>query len=124
MENEEGNGENLDTNIKVAVRCRPLNSKERNNGEPVCVKIFPDQIVMTNPANAGEEHSFAFDLVFNEDSTQIEVWNKVGQPILNKAIQGYNSTIFAYGQTGNNTMSIFLHSQLALVLIFGALCMS
>lgn len=101
MEIEDNGDSNLDTNIKVAVRCRPLNSKERGNAEPICVKISTEQVVMTNPANPSEEHSFAFDLVFPEDISQVEVWNKVGLPILNKAIAGYNSTIFAYGQTGN-----------------------
>ncbi len=100
MEIDDHGEANVDTNIKVAVRCRPLNSKERNNGEPTCAKIYPEQIVLINPDNKTEEHSFAFDLVFPEDVTQEEVWLKVGQPILGKAISGYNSTIFAYGQTG------------------------
>lgn len=104
MEVEDNGESNLDTNIKVAVRCRPLNSKERVNGEQTCVKVYPDQIILTNPDNKTEEHSFAFDLVFPDDISQEEVWCKVGQPILGKAIAGYNSTIFAYGQTGKQSL--------------------
>lgn len=93
---------NLVTNIRVAVRCRPLSTKEKNNGEVSYVKISPSngEVVLVNPANQ-EEHPFAFDLVFGEDSRQEEVWNSVGSPVLSKAISGYNSTIFAYGQTGS-----------------------
>ena len=89
-----------DTNIRVAVRCRPFNSKERANAEQSIVRIYPDQIILTNPANSGEEHKFGFDILFGEDSLQQDVWAKVGLPILDKAIAGYNGTIFAYGQTG------------------------
>jgi hypothetical protein len=56
-----GNGE--DTNVRVAVRCRPFNGKEKANNEVSCVKMFDDHLILTNPNGAGEEHSFAFDLV-------------------------------------------------------------
>ena len=52
------------TNVKVAVRCRPFNTKENNNGELSCVQINKDQIILTNP-NTKEEHSFAFDLLID-----------------------------------------------------------
>jgi len=89
-----------DQNIRVAVRCRPFNTKEKNAAEVSCVKIYPDQVILTNPANPEDEHKFAFDVIFGEDCTQDEVWDQVGLPILKKAIAGYNGTIFAYGQTG------------------------
>lgn len=101
MDSEEKNEENGDLNIRVAVRCRPFNSKEKANAEQSCAKILPNQIVLYNPNNSNEEHSFGFDLVFGEDVSQQFVWEQVGLPILNKAITGYNGTIFAYGQTGN-----------------------
>ncbi len=30
--------------------------------------------------------------------TQSEVYSDLGQPLLEKALEGYNATIFAYGQ--------------------------
>ncbi len=93
------NGE--DTNVRVAVRCRPFNGKEKANGEVSCVKVLSDKIILTNPSGNGEEHGFGFDLIIQEDATQESVWLKVGVPILNKALSGYNGTIFAYGQTGS-----------------------
>ncbi len=45
--------------------------------------------------------SFDFDIVFDEDCTQQEVYEAVAQPIIEQAFKGYNSTIFAYGQTSS-----------------------
>ena len=61
-----------DTNIRVAVRCRPFNSKERANAEQSIVRIYPDQIILTNPANSGEEHKFGFDILFGCQNIQSE----------------------------------------------------
>ena len=33
--------------------------------------------------------------------TQSEVYSDLGQPLLEKALEGYNATIFAYGQVSN-----------------------
>ena len=59
------------------------------------------QLVLTNPNNLSEEHTFAFDLVIDDSFSQERVWVDVGTPILDKAFAGYNGTIFAYGQTGS-----------------------
>eukprot|EP01031_Cornospumella_fuschlensis_P034436 gene34436-41678_t len=99
-EQEEESGR-LDTNVLVAVRCRPLSSKEKGNNETSCVRFLSDQITLVNPAGNGDDHSFGFDLIFDEFSKQEDVWKAVGQPILAKALQGFNGTIFAYGQTGS-----------------------
>jgi kinesin family protein 3/17 len=31
---------------------------------------------------------------------QLEVYNRIGRPIVESVLEGYNGTIFAYGQTG------------------------
>ena len=36
-------------------------------------------------------------IVIDENRSQESIWNDVGVPILNKAFNGYNGTIFAYG---------------------------
>jgi kinesin family protein 1/kinesin family protein 3/17 len=89
-----------DTNIKVAVRCRPFNSKETKANEVSCVRINSDHVVLVNPATQ-EEHNFAFDLIYNQNTRQDLVWSQLGDPILVKAFSGFNATIFAYGQTGS-----------------------
>lgn len=45
--------------------------------------------------------TFTFDRVFDERSTQDEVFQVVGVPLTRACLEGYNGTIFAYGQTGS-----------------------
>jgi Cdc6-like AAA superfamily ATPase len=45
-------------------------------------------------------HRFTFDYVFDMDSSQQEVYETTAKPAVISILQGYNSTIFAYGQTG------------------------
>lgn len=87
MEGHDGPGAE-DTNIRVAVRCRPLSNKETNNGESSCVRITDSTITLTGPNPNDGEHSFAFDLLFGQNSLQSEVWEAVGLPVLEKAIAG------------------------------------
>lgn len=95
----EGNIE--DTNIKVVVRVRPFSNKEKGNSENNCVQITRDQINLLNPHNPQELHEFGFDVIFDQNSEQVQVWELLGVPILSKAFSGFNATIFAYGQTGS-----------------------
>lgn len=52
-------------------------------------------------SNRSEEMSFMYDLVFDTDSTQEQVYEKVGGPVLNNILDGFNGTIMAYGQTSS-----------------------
>lgn len=45
-------------------------------------------------------HNFTFDYVFDMDSNQTDIYKKLGDPSIESVIQGFNSTIIAYGQTG------------------------
>ena len=86
--------EDATTNVKVAVRCRPFNSRETAVGDTGCIRFMEGQLVMTNPAT-GEDVPFAFDIIFDQDSTQVSVWEAIGKPTLDKAFAGFNGTIFA-----------------------------
>jgi len=60
-------------------------------------------------------HRFSFDFVFDMDASQHEVYNKTAKPAVNSILEGYNSTIFAYGQTGTGktfTMEGFTYNAL------------
>lgn len=39
--------------------------------------------------------TFSFDRVYGPDSTQIEVYNGVVEPIIAEVLTGYNCTVFA-----------------------------
>lgn len=44
--------------------------------------------------------SFRFDEVFDEFSTQSEIYSEAAFSVVEDAFKGYNGTVFAYGQTG------------------------
>lgn len=92
-------------NIKVVVRCRPLSKKELDKKCKVIVEmdISTNTVTVGPPDNASSDHqtkSFSFDHVFNTQSAQADVYNAVARPIVQNVLEGYNGTIFAYGQTG------------------------
>ncbi|KAI0232495.1 Kinesin-like protein KIF3A [Lamellibrachia satsuma] len=91
-------------NVRVVVRCRPLNEKEVANGNQMAVKVdeIRGSITAKNPKpTAGEpEKNYTFDTVFAPNCKQLDVYNEVARPIVECVLEGYNGTIFAYGQTG------------------------
>jgi len=49
----------------------------------------------------GEEpKTFTYDNVYDDDSLQKDVYNETAFPLVKSVMEGYNGTIFAYGQTG------------------------
>lgn len=44
--------------------------------------------------------TFTFDHVFGDDSRQLDIYNMIARPIVEAVLEGYNGTVFAYGQTG------------------------
>ncbi|XP_005921294.1 kinesin-like protein KIF3A isoform X2 [Haplochromis burtoni] len=90
-------------NVKVVVRCRPLNQKETTMGHKQAVIV--DEMRGTITVNKLETpheppKTFTFDTVFGPDSKQLDVYNLTARPIIDSVLEGYNGTIFAYGQTG------------------------
>ena len=61
-------------------------------------------------------HRFTFDSIFDLDSSQIDVYNITAKQAVNSVLEGYNSTIFCYGQTGTGktyTMEGFTYNSQA-----------
>ena len=90
--------------VKVMVRCRPFNSKEKGNGSKNCVVVDKgiNQIVLSTPELADDNgRGFTYDAVYGENSTQREVYDEGAFHLVESVMQGYNGTIFAYGQTGS-----------------------
>jgi kinesin family protein 1/kinesin family protein 3/17 len=87
-------------NIRVAVRCRPMSKKEIGNNEKSIFSIKDGEVHLKDP-KTGEPSKFAFDIIYGMDTEQVNVYKQVGIPMLEKAFDGFNSTIFAYGQTGS-----------------------
>lgn len=47
-----------------------------------------------------QNHSFKFDYVYDEQSTQLQVYENTAKPAVLSTLEGYNATVLAYGQTG------------------------
>lgn len=91
----------MDVNVKVAVRCRPMSTKEIARGCINIVNIVNNSITVKGTENNSEDKTFTFDYAFDGNSTQQKVYQDLGQPIVSQALDGFNGTIFAYGQTGS-----------------------
>jgi chromosomal replication initiation ATPase DnaA len=47
------------------------------------------------------DHRFSFDKVFQGGCSQEEVYSRVGHEVVESAFEGFNGTVFAYGQTSS-----------------------
>ncbi|KAJ9073390.1 hypothetical protein DSO57_1017102 [Entomophthora muscae] len=70
--------------IRVALRIRPLSSKEQAEGSGTCVTLVPDtpQIVV------GSERSFTFDHVFSPETPQEIMYKNSVEPLMEKFMAG------------------------------------
>ncbi|KAF7704029.1 kinesin-like protein KIF13B isoform X3 [Silurus meridionalis] len=105
------------SNVKVAVRVRPMNRREKDLNTKCVIEMEGNQTFL-HPAsgNLGKADSsrsqpkvFAYDYCFwTMDESEKEkyagqdiVFQCLGESLLHNAFQGYNACIFAYGQTGS-----------------------
>ncbi|XP_028998063.1 kinesin-like protein KIF13B isoform X2 [Betta splendens] len=104
------------SNVKVAVRVRPMNRREKDLKTKCVVEMEANQTILY-PAltivNKGDPRNqpkvFAYDYCFwSMDESQKDkfagqdvVFQCLGESLLNNAFLGYNACIFAYGQTGS-----------------------
>uniref|UniRef100_A0A803PWF6 Kinesin motor domain-containing protein n=1 Tax=Cannabis sativa TaxID=3483 RepID=A0A803PWF6_CANSA len=90
-------------NVQVLVRCRPLSEDEMRLHTPVVITCNDGRrevSAIQNIANKQIDRTFAFDKVFGPASQQKELYDQAVSPIVFEVLEGYNCTIFAYGQTG------------------------
>ena len=92
--------ENDKDNIQVIVRVRPLNSREKGENAKSCLRFSEDNLNTLILDSKPEPKIFFFDLIADEEMSQIELFQEIGKPISLFALEGYNVCLFAYGQTG------------------------
>ena len=87
--------------VKVMVRCRPLNNLEQQINPQICVLVDSqtNQVQLTNPKEKTQK-MFSFDYVFDSSIPQYQIYEKSTFSLVESVVEGYNGTIFAYGQTG------------------------
>jgi kinesin family member 14 len=101
------------SNLKVAVRVRPMNVKEcKNPAVTNVVRVRGNEITVLANASADtfgqSRHCFQYDHAFWSCDTehpdcadQAAVFEGTALPLVEKAFEGYNCCLFAYGQTGS-----------------------
>lgn len=65
------------------------------------MRIDDGRFVTVGRDKKNEAGRFCFDLAYDDQSNQQQIYDDLGRPQLEKAFGGFNSTIFAYGQTGS-----------------------
>jgi len=113
----EESGSAIDSSIQVAVRVRPLNPRERDDGHRNCVQFDDDtrQVVLTAvdkntllQLRGATAKGYAFDRRYSQHTISDEIYDDTVAALVEKTFQGYNATVLAYGQTGSgktHTMS-------------------
>jgi kinesin family protein 18/19 len=100
------------SNIMVAVRLRPLWKNETDNNEVSIVKILDEKLVILRDPqdfddeknelrkNRTREKRYAFDFAFDETTETDRVFQVTAMNLCGAVLEGFNSTVFAYGATG------------------------
>ncbi|XP_019245888.1 PREDICTED: kinesin-like protein KIN-7O isoform X2 [Nicotiana attenuata] len=79
--------------IHVSVRARPLSPED--------AKCSPWRISGNSIFIPNQPTKFDFDRIFGEECTTLEIYKARTKDIVSAAIQGFNGTVFAYGQTSS-----------------------
>ncbi|KAK9767493.1 kinesin-like nuclear fusion protein [Basidiobolus ranarum] len=97
----------LKGNIRVFCRMRPLLGPEQME-DPLQIsftnesemELIQNQESANGSKTITKSYPFAFDKIFEPESTQSEVFEEISQ-LVQSALDGYPVCIFAYGQTGS-----------------------
>ncbi len=98
-----GDDVGINNKVTVCVRCRPMTLQESRMKRAVAKDVdkLGGKLVI-------DDKSFVFDKVFNENCTQDDVYKSIISQRIEQCFQGFNATIFAYGQTGRFKFLLYL----------------
>ncbi|KAK6618591.1 hypothetical protein RUM43_012982 [Polyplax serrata] len=89
--------------VKVIVRTRPMNEREKNLHCKNVLLMDSEHCncSIINPSDSSAPpKTFSFDSVYNIMATTEQIYSDIVYPLVEGVLEGYNSTVFAYGQTG------------------------
>eukprot|EP00906_Rhabdomonas_costata_P034735 RCo048852 len=89
-------------NVRVCVRCRDLSEFEKSLGcKSAVVLDLTNMSVVVHHAAGDPAGPWTFDAVYNNRFTQKDIYVQEVHPLVESVLQGYNATVFAYGQSGS-----------------------
>ena len=87
-------------NVRVVLRERPLWDSEVEQGAKDVVVCTRKDVTVIPIADGQRKQKFSFERVYNRHATQMDVFEETVRPSVLASLDGYNVTVFAYGQTG------------------------
>ncbi|XP_047436689.1 kinesin-like protein KIF18A [Mugil cephalus] len=107
------------SHVKVVVRVRPVNDNEKRENCRNVVQVVDNHMLIFDPKEEdtscfgsqrvrnrninkrpNKDLKFVFDHVFDENSTQVDIFESTTKAVLDGVMNGFNCTVFAYGATG------------------------
>ncbi|XP_034625753.1 kinesin-like protein KIF18A isoform X2 [Trachemys scripta elegans] len=111
--------EDICNHVRVVVRVRPQNQKEKEGNFSKVLHVVDKHMLVFDPKEEevsffhgkkiayrdinkrkNKDLKFVFDAVFDENSSQLEVFEHTTKTVLDGFLNGYNCTVLAYGATG------------------------
>lgn len=80
--------------VRVLCRIRPQLAREKIEGCHICTYVMPGepQVML------GKDKAFTYDYMFDMDSQQDAIYSTCIEKLIEGCFEGYNATVFAYGQ--------------------------
>ncbi|XP_062006172.1 kinesin-like protein KIN-5B isoform X2 [Rosa rugosa] len=101
--NHKDKDKDKEVNVQVVLRCRPLSDEEQKSHVQKVVSCNEQKrevTVLHSLNNKPIDKVFTFDKVFGPKAQQKSIYEQAISPIVNEVLDGFNCTVFAYGQTG------------------------
>ena len=86
--------------IKVVLRMRPFNKDEKSRKCKKAWKIDYDKNIITSNEVQNFNTTFQYNKIFSPKSSNTKVYKQSAQDIVSRALDGIDTTLFVYGQTG------------------------
>ena len=90
---------NIQDNSKIILRIKPKTEDEYL--EQNKIYEIKDNNIIEFHGSKNNSKMFLFDYIFNEDSSQSDIFEISAKEICDSLFEGYNGTIFVYGQIGS-----------------------
>ncbi|KAM4712296.1 centromere-associated protein E isoform 3-T3 [Anableps anableps] len=91
--------------VKVCVRVRPVVQREEKaaseNAQSVQLFWETDKKSVRQIDDGNSSKCFTFDRVFSAEESTSQLYQDIAKPLVVSTVEGYNGTIFAYGQTSS-----------------------
>lgn len=91
--------------VHVVIRVRPLTARESAQGQKVAWSHDEERIWQAMPGGVGRTYVppqvYGFDRVYGANESSEVLHKECVAPSVDRAVQGFNATVFAYGQTSS-----------------------